>query len=277
MSRTRVSGCAVTHSCHRVNTTGNMERRMLLPASAVNAMCLADFNRNGCLDLFICSYHDSRARDIDSYIYWNRPDRGFSSTDFMRLFTHSASGCVAADFNEDGWIDLAVAYHKVEGDHVGWSAVWWNGPDGFSPERITRLPTAGPHGMTAVEPGNIVDRGPEEYYISAPFQLPVGSKVTGISWQAQVPPKTWVRAQLRLADSKENLQNAAWIRRDGTDSWFENGEAMTLEAGEMKTLARRASEGPWVQYRLALGATNSCGTPRVSEVSVSYSIISSDG
>ena len=238
------------------------DRRLLLPANGINAMCLADFNRNGCLDLFICSYHGGTYRDLDSHIYWNRPDRGFSSSDFMRLFTHSASGCMAADFNEDGWIDLAVANHKVEGDHIGWSAVWWNGPDGFSPERITRLPTKGPHGMTSVGPGNIADRGPEEYYISSSFQLPVGSRVTGIGWQASVPPKTWVRAQLRLADSQDDLEAAAWLGPDGPNSWFENGEAVTIKAGGER----------WVQYRLALGATNSCGTPRVDEVSVSYGV-----
>ena len=167
----------------------------------------------------------------------------------MRLFTHSASGCMAADFNEDGWIDLAVANHKVEGDHIGWSAGWWNVPDGFSPERITRLPSKGPHGMTSVGPGNIADRGPEEYYISSSFQLPVGSRVTGIGWQASVPPKTWVRAQLRLADSQDDLEAAAWLGPDGPNSWFENGEAVTIKAGGERDLSSACSN-IWIFFRL---------------------------
>ena len=59
-----------------------------------------------------------------------------------------------------------------------------------------------------------------------------------------------------------DLEAAAWLGPDGPNSWFENGEAVTIKAGGER----------WVQYRLALGATNSCGTPRVDEVSVSYGV-----
>ncbi|MBI2192965.1 MAG: VCBS repeat-containing protein [Planctomycetes bacterium] len=236
------------------------DRRTLLPANAVNAMAIADFNNDGWLDLFACSYHDGRVRDIDSYLYWNRPGRGFSAGDRTRFFTHSASGCVAADFNEDGWTDLAVAYHKVDGDHVGYSAVWWNGPEGFSESRTTRLPTSGPHGMTAVEPGSIMDRGPEEYYESAAWRLPDGTAASSISWKADLPPKTWVRAQVRSAPERENLASAPWQGPDGPGTWFPRGQAVPPSA----------MTGPWLQYRLALGARNSAGSPRVYEVAVAY-------
>ena len=76
------------------------DRRTLLPANAINSMAVADFNNDGMLDIYIGSYHDARERDIDSYIYWNREGRGFSANDRTRLFTHSASGSLAADFNE---------------------------------------------------------------------------------------------------------------------------------------------------------------------------------
>ena len=237
------------------------DRRTLLPANAINAMTIADFNNDGMLDLFVCSYHDGRVRDIDSYVYWNRAGRGFSAQDRTRLFTHSASGCVAADFNENGWVDLAVANHKVEGDHVGYSTVWWNGPDGFSEERVTHLPTSGPHGMTAVGPGNIVDRGHEEYYLSRPFKLPPGAAVTAIGWEADEPPKTWVWAKLRFAPTAAALEQAAWIGPNDGAGWFTNGQAVDAAA----------FAGQWVQYRLALGAVNSGRTPRVTEVAVTYS------
>lgn len=230
------------------------DNRAMLPAKTINALSVADFNNDGRLDIFICSYHDVHERDVDSYLYWNREGRGFSAADRARMFTHSASGCVAADFNENGWIDLAIAYHKVWGDHVGHSAVWWNGPDGFVEGRVTTLPTTGPHGMTAIAPGNIADRGPEEYYTSAPFNLPAGTCVTRISWQAETPPKTWVKAQLRFADTEEALEQAVWT------SWFDNNQKV------------RATEfsGQWLQYRLALGAVSGGSTPRVTEVSVHY-------
>jgi len=238
------------------------DRRTVLPANGINAMSVADFNNDGRLDLFICSYHDSRVRDIDSYIHWNRPGQGFSAADRTRLFTHSASGCVAADFNEDGWIDLAIAYHKVNGDHVGYSAIWWNGPNGFSEERVTQLPTSGPHGMTAVGPGNIMNRGPEEYYVSPPFKLPLGARVQKITWEAEIPPKSWVRAQLRFAKSKEGLERAAWKGPEGENSWYDNNQK--VEAAEFA--------GKWIQYRLALGSSHSVSSPRVKEVAVYYGI-----
>lgn len=236
------------------------DRRTQLPASGINAMSVADFNNDGHLDLFICSYDDSQDRDIYSYIYWGREGGRFSAADRTRLPTHSASGSIAADFNEDGWIDLAVANHKTYGDHVGQSYVWWNSPDGFSRARVTMLPTEGPHGMIVVDPGNQRDRGPEEYYVSAPFQLPERGTVKQISWEAQVPVKTWVRAQLRFAHGREALENAPWQGPAGGQGWFECGD----ETPELR------QGGRWVQYRLALGAVNGGNTPRVKEVCVSY-------
>ncbi len=236
------------------------DRRTLLPAKAANAMALADFNNDGLLDLFVCSYQDRRERDVHSFLYWNREGRGFSASDRTLFFTHSASGCVAADFNEDGWVDLAVANHKTWGDHMGDSAVWWNGPEGFDERRVTLLPTCGPHGITSVEPGSIRDRGPEEYFVSAPLQLPGDGRARNISWEAQVPPKTWVKAQLRFAGTEEQLGSAPWMGPQGESTWFESGQ--TVPPGR--------DGGQWIQYRLALGATNAVSTPRVTEVSVQY-------
>ncbi|MEW6754048.1 MAG: VCBS repeat-containing protein [Candidatus Latescibacterota bacterium] len=235
------------------------DRRTLLPAKAVNALCVADFNGDGLLDLFACSYHDGLERDVDSYLYWQRPGRGFSEADRTRFFTHSASGCVAADFDEDGHIDLAVAYHKTEGAHVGRSAVWWNGPEGFDPRRVTLLPTEGPHGMTAVSAGNQRDRGPEEHYESPPCELTRTAAVARIQWWGGVPPKTWVRAQLRFAATPEALDQAAWSGPGGAGAWCQAGEAVRVPAGSR-----------WAQYRLALGATNGLRTPRLDEVRVRF-------
>lgn len=236
------------------------DRRTQLPANGVLTIAVADFNRDGHLDIFAGSYHDGRERDIDSYIYWGGPGGQFSARNRTPLRTHSVSGCIAADFNEDGWVDLAVANHKIHGDHKGDSCVWWNGPEGFDERRVTLLPTSGPHGMVHVNPGNIRDRGDEEYYESGPFKLPGDASVRGVAWQAETPPKTWVRAQLRFADTEAALPDAPWTGPEGEGSWYENAQAVDAVA----------CAGRWVQYRLALGATNSCGTPRVTEIDVTY-------
>ena len=142
---------------------------------------------------------------------------------------------------------------------MAYSEVWWNGPEGFVKDRATRLPSSGPHGMTSVEPGNIADRGPEEYYTSEAHELPDGAGVTRVSWEAELGPRTWVKAQLRTAQTEEGLESAPWTGPDGEDSWYEAPQDV---AGE-----RRAR---WVQYRVALGAFNAGSTPRVTQVDVAY-------
>lgn len=235
------------------------DRRTLLPANAVNAMAVGDFDNGGSLDLMACSYHNGLERDIDSFVYWNRPGRGFRAADRTRLFTHSASGAFAADLNDNGWVDLVVANHKVNGDHKGYSEIWWNGPEGFDRTRITRLPTLGPHGMNSVGIGNVRDRGPEEHYVSAPFEANAGELPCCISWQGDVPAKSWVRAQLRSADTRSGLASTPWRGPAGDEtSWFQNGGAVDGVAGR------------WVQYHLALGSHNSVNTPRVIEVRVDF-------
>ncbi|MFA6175250.1 MAG: VCBS repeat-containing protein, partial [Phycisphaerae bacterium] len=131
------------------------DRRTLLPSNAVNSLAVADFNNDGSLDLFVASYEDGRLRDIDSHIYWNQGAEGFLPHKRLPMRTHAVSGNLAADFNGNGWIDLAVANHKVYGAHIAYSTVWHNGPNGFDEKSTTHLPTSGPHGMGNVDPGNI--------------------------------------------------------------------------------------------------------------------------
>jgi len=227
------------------------DRVTQLPAHACNSLTVADFNNDGVLDIFATSYHSTNKRDLDSYIYWGKPGGIYSAENRTRIWSHSASGCIAADFNEDGWVDLAVANHRNYGSHPGHAFVWWNGPQGFNEQNRTYLPTTGPHGMLPVDPGNIMDRGPEEYYISSSHQLPEGAQVKTIRWEAELQPKTWVKAQLRFAKTEEGLATAPWQESD---------------AGEFN------QTGSWIQYRLALGAINGGNSPRVHSVEVEYDV-----
>ena len=238
-------------------------RRMQLSVNTANCLSIADFDNDGHLDLFVGCYHDGRSRDIDSFIFWGGPGGAFSQKKLTRIAGHSVTASLAADFNEDGWVDLVIANHKIMGDHKGDSFVLMNGPDGFDPRPVTRLPTMGPHGMVPVQPGNQKDRGPEEYYISEPHELPGNACVQKIEWEADVPAKTWVKAQIRLADSENFLDSAVWQGRDGAGSWLDCGEETH----------RIHHEGGWVQYRLALGAINSGSTPRIQEVKVTISTL----
>lgn len=233
------------------------DRRTQLPCYTCNSLTIADFNNDGILDIFATSYNAGRDRDCNSYIYWGMPGGVYSVENRTRLWGHSACGCVAADFNEDGWIDLAVAHHKTYGSHPGYSKIWWNGPNGFCEKNVTKLPTNGPHGMTPVDPGNIMDRSNEEYYTSNAHCLPENARVTKIEWDAQIQTKTWVKAQIRFAETRELLSHAPW------QGPFDSQQDIN---GLIQT-------GRWVQYRLALGAINGGNSPRVTSVSVEYEVV----
>ncbi len=211
-------------------------RKCVLRGDAADSFAIADFNNDGWLDIFSGSYHGGKDRDINSFLYWNREGK-FSESDRDLIFTHSASGCMAADFNEDGYIDLAVANHKVEGDHRGFSSVWWNGPKGFNKERRTDLPTDGPHGMISAEIGNIMDRGFSEYYYSEDYTVDADCTVSDAQAIGDIPPRTAANLTLRI---------------NGGD--WQDPKGLTLKHGDI------------LQYRLELYAFNCLRTPRIKKV-----------
>lgn len=213
-------------------------RKCVLRADAADSFAVADFNNDGWLDIFVGNYHGGKDRDINSFIYWNREGH-FRELDRELLFTHSASGCLAADFNEDGYIDLAVANHKVDGDHKGYSTVWWNGKDGFNQAHQTNLPTSGPHGMISTNIGNVLNRSYNEHYISEVFDITDNCTIAGITLEAEIPQKTCVTATVRI-------NGGEWVEPQG-----------------VKLLA-----GDKLEYRLCLYAYNCLRTPRITKVTV---------
>lgn len=227
----------------------------VLPSYQSNSLTIADFTGDGWLDIFASSYFNGKERDINSFIYWN--DRGnFSVTNRKRLFAHSSSAAWACDFNEDGYVDIFLSHHRAYGNHNTESAIWWNGPDGFKEESRSWLPTIGPHDMVPNDVGDIMARSPEEYYIS-----PVGKvdAPKAVSWEGEIPIKTWVNCQIRTAHSEEALATASFIGPDGTEnSRFTSGQEIPAEL----------ICGPYMQIKLYLGAVNSGNTPRIKEITV---------
>jgi hypothetical protein len=114
--------------------------------------------------------------------------------------------------------------------------------------------------MYAVDPGNIMDRSPEEFYTSTPFRMPAGAACGTIRWESTEPPKSWVRAQIRTAATPAGLEMAPWRGPKGIGGWFANGEE---PEGPL-------IDGPWIQYRLALGSASGANSPRVTSVTVDF-------
>src|SRR5690606_38548175 len=111
--------------------------------------------------------------------------------------------------------DMAIANHKTYGNHPGDSYIWFNGPQGFTQEKRVDLPTGGPHGLMHQDLGNVYDRSPEENFTSRIFTLDGPGVLTDITWQGDVPAKTWVRPEVRSAATTEALEDAAWLEING--------------------------------------------------------------
>ena len=228
-------------------------RKSMLPAWCANSIAIGDFNGDGVLDIFGTSYSNNLVRDLDSFIYFGDKENGFSVSRKQQLFNNSGCGCLAGDFNHDGYIDLAVASHKKEGNHVCESFVYWGGPDGINENRRTSLPTRGVHGMTTVDIGNVMDRSDDEFYYSEIYEVPKGALPSYAEWDAENGIRTSVTIEMRTGNTEEELKAAPWTRR------YENKEEFDgIKFGKL------------IQYRLVLTAKSGCGTPRVSSVSVYF-------
>ena len=71
-----------------------------------------------------------------------------------------------ADLDNDGHLDLLTVCHRNDLGHQVDSLLFWNGPDGLSFDRATRLPGLGPHLASPRDFGNAYTREPLENYIS---------------------------------------------------------------------------------------------------------------
>lgn len=96
---------------------------------------VADFNRDGYLDLLLSEW---RPGSSGTHIYYGGP-QGFSSAHRTLIPVGGIRFHTIADFNGDGWID--VAYPVFNEQKV---SIFWNGPDGFSPNKRLDLPGRSP-------------------------------------------------------------------------------------------------------------------------------------
>jgi hypothetical protein len=59
--------------------------------------------------------------------------------------------------------------------------------------------------MVATDVGNVMTRGPEEWYMTSAQQM---EGIKNVSWTGDVPAKTWVNCQIRTAATAEDLEKA---------------------------------------------------------------------
>jgi hypothetical protein len=239
------------------------ERRTSLPTWGGYGICVADYNRDGFLDLAIPTYKGYKTRKTDSTVFWGSA-KGYRSNNYTHLPSEAGAECMAADFNGDGWTDLLILNHLQEGDHhvpgnpsthVTNSYIYWNSATGFNPVPA-KIPSVGAHCNNSVDYGNVYDRKLRWGYRSVPFEF--GDRMpSSIHWEAKTPFHTYVRFQIRTAETRAALDTAAWHGPGGdADYYLHSGDAIHAVPRQHR----------WLQYRLELGIARGTGAPEVTAV-----------
>ena len=223
-----------------------------LPSSTVLGPLAADFDNDGYLDLFLPSYHGEITREaLPMYLYWGGID-GFTIKRRTTLILDSGADALAADFDKDGRIDLAVASHATDGAHSkAVSKVYYNDGERFqSPNiKIEYLPSTGSHWMWNYDLGHIYNRKQVQTYISSMVDWDKKGNEGKISYDALVPSGTKLTVAVRSSATKESLKEMKWRK-------VESGGFTVNE------------DDRHLQYKLTLGSDNGDRYPVLKKVSV---------
>ena len=181
-----------------------------LPGFTPIGHCVADFDADGYLDLFSPHYHANGTREsLPCYLYWGAKN-GFRIERRTSLICDSAHDALAADFDRDGKLDLAVVCHALDGRHHTVSKVFYNDGHRFAEPSVTRLPTHGPHWMWQEDMGHIYHRRGQQTYESSVFEYQRPATQGSLSYQADLPPGTKLTFAVRSAARKSQLASRPW-------------------------------------------------------------------
>ncbi|CAG0960088.1 hypothetical protein ANRL4_00613, partial [Anaerolineae bacterium] len=128
-------------------------RASLLTYGAIDVGA-ADLNNDGHLDLVFANHHNGSYL-LDSYIYWGDGTRGgFSASQRSGLPTQGVHSQAVADFNHDGYLDLAFANSYNGSSYDINSYLYWGSSTGFTTTNRLELPTDRARGVSAADLNN---------------------------------------------------------------------------------------------------------------------------
>lgn len=192
-----------------------------LPAYTPLGPVVADFDKDGYLDLFCPAYlGDITRENLPMNLYWGSAN-GFDPDHKTVLIGDSGTDGLAADFDQDGMLDLAVASHTVDGYHSkALTKVYYNDGKRFTSDHlhIQHLPSPGCHWMWNADMGNIYSRKWEQTYTSTVFTWDQKRSGGSITYKADAPTGTRLRFEVRSSATESLLDKAAW-RQTGSGAF----------------------------------------------------------
>jgi len=242
------------------------EKSTTIPVQA-KTMNVADVNGDGWLDLICPFYKGNGRRSWYSTVLLGSPD-GYRLENSIKLPTDGGTGSIVSDFNRDGYQDIFFFCHRKDGsdteigdfgDHHTNSLLYWGNSDGFDANNRLEIPSVGAHYDVGVDLGHIRDRGFIFEYVSSPYRA-YSKRPYQLTWEGETPHRTAIKFQLRVSNSKESLENAAWLGPEGPGSYFMKHE---------KSL-KNIPAGEWIQYKAIFDIDNGAYSPILSEVKISF-------
>lgn len=186
-----------------------------LPGSAPVGITVADFDGDGHLDLFCPHYHGNLTREnLPSYLYWGS-ESGFDTRRRTTFICDSPSDGLAADFNGDGKLDLAVSCHTRDGNHAADSKVYYNDGNRFENPKVTLLPAVGPHWIWTEDMGHIYNRTWQQTYESSVFAWTDERASASIRAEADTSAGATLDLEMRSASDASALGDTSWRAASG--------------------------------------------------------------
>ena len=119
-----------------------------LPAYGVEKCYINDFDADGDEDLYFQSYYDGDYT-TNSRVFWNTAG-AFSTTDYDDLPGFGTEDSDIADFNNDGYLDIAFADY-YDGDYFATSYVYYGSSSGYSTTKRNSLTMYGPQEVASAD------------------------------------------------------------------------------------------------------------------------------
>ncbi len=121
----------------------------MLPGEGVRDVFAADLDLDGWSDIVLASYRSDHGWETQSLVYWGS-SAGYSEDDVLGLATAGCQAGAAADFDQDGWPDLAFTSSYDGASYESAVSVYAGTAAGFEADG-TSLPATGSQAALAAD------------------------------------------------------------------------------------------------------------------------------